>query len=437
MICLDPYSSYAAVPQDDDEYGRRFKAYHDSGMALHLQSTQTASTYRIQDGSVYGAALVMPQLARTSGWSLHYTVFAMKSYLFLATNIFMQGYMLFMLSKEERVVNKFGGQMHLCNFGAHVADCPEAPNCAGPGGTIYAPSRMYNWELWAGRKYLKECLLALFPELILDIEDKVDPGEYGLESYALRLICCWIFLIGIWPDFLNSIELFDVLWVTPNRADPWIIYDRKGAAKAAEDADPLDFIRFRVAGTPVYWKIINLLVVIIPKFYLWLLTVDAGIVFLMETAGIEDMVENTVALAFILNLDEAMYQSLNSDASRQMLASLEPFSKIEPGWHRVSEEDMFEKHQKNRDWNIFSSTLYKLSTPIRFFSVVTTLLFFQVKYYLEHCLFLDDGSWVSKDVTLPATSNLPILSFLFGPFPSLFQTQQTDRVLWTMPTQAN
>ena len=45
---------------------------------------------------------------------------------------------------------------------------------------------------------------------------------------------------------------------------------------------------------PIKWKFINFFFVLLPKFYIWLVTVDAGIVFLLETAAIEEMIINAV-----------------------------------------------------------------------------------------------------------------------------------------------
>merc|ERR1719506_3577426 len=47
--------------------------------------------------SVYGAAIVMPQLARTAGWSKCFTILAFRSYVFLMLNILLQSFVLKML----------------------------------------------------------------------------------------------------------------------------------------------------------------------------------------------------------------------------------------------------------------------------------------------------------------------------------------------------
>ena len=93
------------------------------------------------------------------------------------------------------IVGKFGGQMHLCDFGANIQNCPDGKNCKGPGGTSYTSERLYNWEMWATRMYVRDSFTALFPNRADEIMDAVDPGEYGLESYNLRVICCFVFAL--------------------------------------------------------------------------------------------------------------------------------------------------------------------------------------------------------------------------------------------------
>merc|ERR1719359_959667 len=104
--------------------------------------------------------------------------------------------MLYMISKEERINDKFGGKMHLCNFGAGLPDCPENSDCIGPRGTSYTPERLYDFDLWIARVFLRDSLASLFPDRLSDIDRVADPGEYGLESYYLRLACCFLFVIG-------------------------------------------------------------------------------------------------------------------------------------------------------------------------------------------------------------------------------------------------
>ena len=59
--------------------------------------------------------------------------------------------------------------------------------------------------------FVKDSLLTLFPERSAEIADKVDPGEYGLESWISRWICLLIFVMAIVGDLINTYNLMMTL----------------------------------------------------------------------------------------------------------------------------------------------------------------------------------------------------------------------------------
>merc|ERR1719375_2832835 len=102
-----------------------------------------------------------------------------------------------MMFKEQNVMERFSGQMNLCDFGAHIEQCHEehaASGCIGPAGTRYTASRLYSWPQWSARKFVQESLKSLFPDKVHDIEEKVDIGEYGLEDYWCRTASVFVFM---------------------------------------------------------------------------------------------------------------------------------------------------------------------------------------------------------------------------------------------------
>ncbi|CAE7711400.1 NITA [Symbiodinium sp. CCMP2592] len=283
--------------------------------ALRVMRHDSAGFATVDATSVYGAALALPQLARSAGWTISYTGLALRGLLFMIMNNLLQGFLLYMISKEERIINKFGSQMFLCDFAAHHQNCPHGSNCVGPGGTVITPSRLYDFDLWSTRTFVRDSFKLLFPEKEQEIMDKIDPGEYGVESYYLRTVCCFLFVLGLWHDLAGSWDMLDLLWCVPADSERWIVptagqkpqEEEIGVSQAYTDAAlhemiELDFVQFRVAGMPLHWKLFNLFCLLCPKIYLWLLTVDIGIVFLMETSEIEDMIINCVALGFILQI---------------------------------------------------------------------------------------------------------------------------------------
>jgi len=410
-----------------------------AGKAMAYLSKTAKGTCNIEGGSVYGVALAMPQFARTSGYSLRYTGLVLRAYFFLLCNVLLQGFLLYMISKSERVLSKYGGQMHLCDFGKAMDNCPDAPNCIGPGGTSYTAARLYNWELFSTRVYVRDAFAALFPDRLDEIGEKVDPGEYGLESYNLRAICCLLFVIGCWGDLQSSLSMWQLLKSVPNYGEPWITYevpkwDTKEHAKAIHGWTELNLVKFKVAGMPVKWKFVNLFFVFLPKIFLWLVTLDAGVVFLLETAAIEDMIINAVALAFILAIDELICGALVSPVSLYMTTNTQAFEFVcVADEEDDSEQDAYNKHQVDKIWNICSLELWCYMIPMRLFQIMGVTGFFIGKYYLEHCQQTSDGSWVSLDVHLPTSGGLDFFTFLSGPIPGINKVSTLDEPVWTMP----
>merc|ERR1719254_381248 len=87
----------------------------------------------------------------------------------------------------------------------------------------------------------------------------------------------------------------------------------------------MDFVHFRFAGMPLPWKVVTWVVIIIPKILIWYTTSTNGVTFLMETAGIEDVIVNVTALTFILNLDEMIFDLFSHKAVHHILDRIEPF----------------------------------------------------------------------------------------------------------------
>lgn len=408
---------FETCPEGIDK--EKWKAHVASWKVMNSVLKKTKGSCYIDTDSVYGAAVAIPQLARTSGWEIHYTALAFRSYLFLLCNVLLQGFFLFMISKEERINDKFGGQMHLCNMGTGMGSCPGSSDCQGPSGTLYTPERLYNYHTWVTRSFVRDSLAAIFPERLAELNEKVDPGEYGLESYWLRMACHLVFVMGIWSDLSGSFVLLDLLYHVPTKDEAWLTL-KDGAE------------HLRVAGMPLAWKIANLVMVLIPKMYLWLLLVDAGTLFLMETAGIEDMIMNAIALAFVLDLDELVFATLFSETAKDMLGQLEPLPLYEDD-EDLSFNQQFEIHQTNRNWSYTNPNFWRLVVPTQLLGIVFVALCFQLKYYHEHCTSRADGSWVAKPLFLPKSAFMSFWSFLFGPFPFLFPVETDDGAIWTMP----
>jgi len=300
---------------------------------------------------------------------------------------------------------------------------------------------LFSWELWSTRVVLHDALKKLFPDKVRDIDEHIDPGEYGMESYYLRALCCFLFVVVCWNDLYGTTEIIRLLWNVPSHGEPWMKYEvpawtpDKDYAKALRDWSELDLVKFRVAGMPRHWKAINIFCVLLPKVYIWLLTVDTGIVYLMETAGIEELIVNAVAMAFILSIDELICDTLISPVMRQMLCRLEPFPLYDAvGEENETEKESFDRHQVDKAFRIFGPYLLWNVMPFRLIAMVVFTYFFLTKYYLENCIHTEDGSWISKPVINPDPGGkLPFSTFLFGPIPTVGGLEGAGGTLWSMP----
>jgi len=263
----------ATVPRDDIARARLGAAK----LQIMLKHEEELD---IQRNSVYGAALMMPQFARSTDWMGNLTVLAIRSYCFLIMNLLIQWFLVYSLIKEQMVMDLFSSQMNLCDFGSRKEGCPEADGCVGPGGTRITPARMYSYVQWYIQNFVKSSLISLFPEKHDDIDQMIDPGEYGLESWHVRYLCTFIFVMTGLGDLYECFNLLEFLYKLPNKAESWVDFEGdRGILK--------------VAGMPAVWKLINVFVVVLPKFTLWVFTLRTGMMFLMETAGIDNTIVNS------------------------------------------------------------------------------------------------------------------------------------------------
>ncbi|CAJ1395511.1 unnamed protein product [Effrenium voratum] len=426
--------------QREDEGDERAQAEHRAKLAAAkmLGTLNVNESHKIRlDKSLYGAALLLPQLARSAGYPKNIVILCIRSYIFLIVNYLCQGLVLYMIAKEELIWDAFAGQMFLCDFGRNSGECPNGPDCVGPGGTTYTPSRVYSWNVWSTRIYVRDALLALFPERSDDIHGLVDPGEYGLESYWCRWLCCALFTATLLGDLMGSVNILRIFWDIPNKAESWLDYEvpdwaEKEHAKAIHGWSEVDLCKLRVAGMPLHWKIINIFVIVIPKFMLWSLTAQSGITFLMETSAIDDMVVNSVALAFILQIDELLCSELMSETSKQILEMLEDYelSGFEEAnaVERMREDELLQEYQSNlaSEWSWREMASF---VPYKLILVLVFTFGFVELYYSVHCVRSEDGGYVSREMHLPLSTRFSFWAF-FGFF---FPMAKEDEPFWVMP----
>mmetsp|Transcript_107783 Transcript_107783/g.310392 ORF Transcript_107783/g.310392 Transcript_107783/m.310392 type:complete len:459 (-) Transcript_107783:158-1534(-) len=384
--------------------------------------------------SVYDAAMVMPQISRSAGNPTSLLHLAARSYILLVANAFLQCFILYMICQEEFVMDKIAGRMHLCNFGAHVETCAGGGgvDCFGPSGTNFqTASRMHDFSDWSMRTFVKDSLNLLYPDKEADIKANVDPGEYGVENYAVRSVCVFVFMMSVMSDLRNTGEMLALIYYSPSTVQPWMQYMAptwapKAQVKAKTGKSDIDFCKFRWAGMPIKWKAINVIFIIIPKLLIWRSTAQNGVTFLMETSRIESAVVNVTALAFILSLDEMLFQLYAHGAMHHILDNMEPY--------RFTDTSQVERHNAAQSLLVLQEDIDRRFLDLRFVPwrpLVTlgmTALFIFL-YYHQYCRPNPMGGLVSKSLGYPASPVYPLLSFFFP----LLSPMQEAGDMWHFP----
>lgn len=397
----------------------------------------TKGAVGIEKESVYGAALLMPQLARSLNWPIPLTALVIRSWLFYSLCLLLHGALLTFLAKEERVMDRFSGQMNLCDFGAFtgpwaLSECDElGTGCMGPGGTTITNPRLYSWTQWTTRKFVADSLKAVFPDKASLIDEKADPGEYGVESYWCRLLCCFIFMASLSSEVENMMKMANLLWSVPSEQGCWIDL----LSHDAEDTIDhwLDHVSIKADGIPLGWKIFNWLFLFVPKFVLFAMTAQNGINFLMETGNIDDFIVNAVALTFLLNLDNMVFEAFSSQAAQKLCDMCDDFilwnvEDIESNDERWILDTFHEKNRFDFSCGRLRNLLYT-TLPLKMGMVMSLTFGFISYYYYTHCEFRD-GRWVSIDMYLPKSA---AYNFWNSWAEFIFPIPSESKPYWTYP----
>lgn len=418
-----------------------------------LEKMDVKSSLKIERESVYGYALVLPQVARSTDYDHLFTALALRSFFYFILNIVVQMWLLCFIGEASQVMAPLGGQMHLCDFGAYLDECPEGGDkCMGPGGTLYTRTRLYSYMQWNIQTYVKNALLEIVPEKADEIQAKVDPGEYGMESRACRFLCCFLFAMSVVDEIVKCFNMAELLHSVPTKEQSWVYYHSPDADAPMEEASLLGY---RVQGMPLRWKLWNVVFVLLPKMALCWFVLTEGFILLMDTGGILDLVLGAMSLKFVLDIDEIICLAFNSAAARYIMESLHVPEQVEVEFdhnlndpqssykslsgfhtprdghgHRTEAEtpDEVLARIKSQTMRVTKYRIFRVLFPRRLFLVLMVMLFFISKYYYRRCDPWGGGTFVSKEMYLPKSSHYSIIDFLFN-------TVATEsEPFWTMPS---
>lgn len=407
-----------------------------------LMKREQTGSCQVPTESVYGVVVVMPQIARSAGWSSTFTSLAIRAFVHLALNLVVQVVLLYQILLETNVMNLYGGQPHLCNFGRTFDTCPSkpGPDCLGPGGTTYTRDNLYgSFPQWSTRMFVRDALLLAMPDRADAIHANVVPGEYGIESPTCRLVCLFLFVMYIMDDLRETVNTALLLWHVPSTSQSWLNYETpqwsaKAEAKKKLGLEEFDFIKFQIRGMSVPWKCVNAIFVVLPKFMIWVLLISAGTQFLMDTAEITDLICNCLALAFVLQMDELIAARLCTEATKAIMEKIEAFDLYDPGDdENAKDNDVAQTFdQWEARWKVTEGKLLLLLFPKRLVTILIVCIAAYFWYFFRFCDFTDGGAWVSKTLLPPAKVE-KLGTWLFR---WIFAPSSIDRVetpCWQMP----
>lgn len=280
-----------------------------------------------------------------------------------------------------------------------------------------------------------------------------------MESYNCRLLCCILFMMTMLQEARNIAETAWLLYKVPTEPESWIMDEEPdangdldhgcvpGEREDSKDGEPrstepileedwLERINLQIAGMPMKWKLINILILLIPKAMIWQLTVTTGIVFLMETAGIDDLVVNSVALTFILDIDELCCKTLTEEYIRGLLSRVRPFPlfNFSRATERYGSEDiLWEQSRQELNKKMRLQDFFWALFPSKLLYLLGACLWFIYSYYSSHCNRAPFGIfprfWPKPLFLAKSTA----FTFLNAFFPSNFPVPTVTDAIWTMP----
>jgi len=440
--CLSARSGkYAAIPTDENDGQPTDSISQNTDTAKEVidLSVKVAAARAVQilmkqeshgmcvvDGSsVYGIALAMPQIARSAGWSRTFTGLTIRSYMNLTLNFIIQGVILYEIEMCSNVLGPISGKVHLCGFGSSFDQCPGSADCTGPSGSVYQSDMLYSsFPVWKTRIFLRDSLMKVFPEMATRIDKEVHPGEYGMESSICRIACLYLFVLFVYKDFAETLQVLRMLRRVPTGSDPWISYNPptwtqdKTTDKEMFGHKELDYIDIKVNGMPLGWKFVNLVVIVLPKLFVWAIFSLAGTQYIMDTAGIQELIINAVAMTFILDMDELIAARLCTEATKAIMIKIQGYELYDIGTEesRTDDEAMEKFSLEDERWHVTDPELLYLLFPMRLISTILMTAVFYTLYFWRFCSTLPDGSSRSMPLFPPADiSNWNLLRWLAAP----------------------
>lgn len=255
--------------------------------------------------TLHGSVIVLPQVARCLSWHPVYIGYAVKALLALIIVFVVQGLFVY---EVYRLVE------------AQDLDCwANQTKCELKG---FRPVGYASLGKTRQRWYLCE------------------PGRAGRSESSghwLRRLCIVAFVVALFKDLRQSIEIMGLLLELPSRPGHWVVIvehtqdlvdmSRRGDKKLRSRKDAR--MTWQVAGMEAHWKIFNFFVLVIPKICIFCGLLYFGALWLMNTTKRTDLILNAVGLCFVLDLDEAVFTAVTNADEQSYMDNLQPQNPFE------------------------------------------------------------------------------------------------------------
>jgi len=381
----------------------------------------------LPDDTLYSGSIVMPMIARSSGYQLTFTAIAVKMVVLNVACIALQFGLIVSFYHSLVVLPGLDGTPNICTYGQDVGK-RHTPH--GPLGFPLERNRG-NIETDYTRVMVRNTLYEVMKKVNVT-NNSIGPVELGMESATCRTVCIGVFCVAICAELFSIHDLIRFLLNVPTEApgDPnasnsaergeeallddeedkpgsraagrWITFSQDAKIESLRQSwhetgrSNLDSVRFKACAMPMSWKVFGS-AMLVAHIFIVVLTFWNGLSFLMNTGGIVDLVLNTLSLTFILDLDRLLFFTLARGITKEILKRVEPLMLHDSALTPLKQEleNRQDKEQRYTWCMLFGAFISNNLTTI-VLALVTVgghYLYFTRFCVMKHWPFLLDDVW--------------------------------------------
>lgn len=292
--------------------------------------------------SLYGSAIVLPQVARSLGYNSFYVGKACMAWFSLVVVLVLQSMFVYQVYR--------------------MVELKDLEQGFTKGGWSYIGTPRWRWYLCN--------------------------TDENANDDLLRKLCVVAFTIVLFKDLRQTFEMAAFIWKVPNEAGNWMVVSlingdqiqvntngRKEVVRKEEAQ-----MQWQVDALEIPWKVLAVFGALIPKACLFWSLLFYGAMWLMNTTEPGELILNCVANVFVLELDEAVFAAVTTADVQQYMDNLLPW--MPPIDQDDEETDTESTAERTRDsWYYLRSVTSLLSFPVLLPIIVFTLF----HYYYRNC----------------------------------------------------